>query len=98
LGAWVIEYQSALKRKSKKTSASHLGAGQKSSRPSKKIYGGKECSAGFKPAVSRISNPQIADNPVVLGFNTVCRMEFGDTAGWETCATAQIAPSSVGLT
>jgi hypothetical protein len=43
----------------------------------------KERSAGFQPAVSRISNPQIADNPVVLGINTACRMEFGDTAGWK---------------
>jgi hypothetical protein len=40
-------------------------------------------SAGFQPAVSRISNPQSADSPVVLGFIMVCRMESGDKAGWK---------------
>ena len=34
-------------------------------------------SAGFQPAVSRVSNPQAARPP------TPCRLEVGDTAGWK---------------
>src|SRR5947207_6322852 len=38
----------------------------------------------FQSAVSRISNPQ------ALGSSGACRLEVGDTAGWETCATSVV--------
>jgi len=39
-------------------------------------------SAGFQPAVSRVSNPLAA-----VAVRNARRLEIGDTAGWETCAT-----------
>jgi hypothetical protein len=38
---------------------------------------GSARSAGFQPAVSRVSNPQAARS------STPCRLEVGDTAGWK---------------
>jgi len=35
-------------------------------------------SAGFQPAVSRVSNPQ-----TLPATRTPCRLEVGDTAGWK---------------
>jgi hypothetical protein len=40
-------------------------------------------SAGFQPAVSRVSNPLTPPTARVLQFRTVCRLEIGDTAGWK---------------
>jgi hypothetical protein len=45
-------------------------------------------SAGFQPAVSRVSNPQAAGSP------TPCRLEVGDTAGWKPALRAE--PGKVG--
>jgi hypothetical protein len=41
-------------------------------------------SAGFQPAVSRISNPLTFGNPGVTESSNTCRMEFGDTADWKS--------------
>jgi len=40
-----------------------------------------ERSAGFQPAVSRVSNPPATWQSIEL--RTVCRLEVGDTAGWK---------------
>ena len=54
-----------------------LGAGQNSS----------PCSAGLHPAVSRICNPQAIRQSGGPQISAPCRMQFGDTADWEICAT-----------
>jgi hypothetical protein len=47
---------------------------------------------GSKPAVSQCFQPAgVHDSPGTFGFRTICRLEIGDTAGWETCATASAA-------
>ncbi len=53
------------------------GAGQNSS----------PCSAGLHPAVSRICNPPAVRQSGSLQISAPCRMQFGDTADWEICAT-----------
>ena len=56
---------------------SPLGAGQNSS----------PCSAGLHPAVSRICNPPAVRKSASPPISAACRMQFGDTADWEICAT-----------
>ena len=53
------------------------GAGQNSS----------PCSAGLHPAVSRICNPQAVRQSGSPPISAPGRMQFGDTADWEICAT-----------
>jgi hypothetical protein len=40
-------------------------------------------SAGFQPAVSRISNPPAVRKFRACRLAKVCRMEFGETADWK---------------
>src|SRR5437868_10852684 len=51
-----------------------------------------------QPAVSQCFQPASAADfrhrPVI---STSCRLEIGDTAGWETCATARSGPANVEL-
>jgi hypothetical protein len=44
-------------------------------------------SAGWHPAVSRISNPQTFGQPGGVENPAPSRLEIGDTADWEICAT-----------
>jgi hypothetical protein len=45
------------------------------------------CSAGFQPAVSRVSNPQnVRKGGNACLLRAISRLEIGDTAGRETCS------------
>ncbi len=48
-------------------------------------------SADFQSAVSRISNPLAVTDAHAPDVLPACRLEVGDTAGWETCATRTVS-------